>query len=299
MTWITASILSAAILAVVAIIDSYFIYRRMPSLQSFLLPTSVLYFIFGVAIIGIDPVPGGIGATPLMVALASGIARSLSVFLMLRAMRSEEVSRIIPVTNTYPIFVAILAVFVLDETLGLKEWLAICITVAGAVLISARRDAQSRGAHLRQSFTALMGSSLLMGLANTASKYSLDYMSFWNMYSINAFCFCAVFLLYSLRPGVLKDLRNVNRRNLTLTLITLNEGAALAGIVLSFWAMEQGPVSLVSAVLSARPGFVFLCAVALTRIFPAILEERLTRGVAIIKTVSIVLIIIGVTIINF
>lgn len=298
MTWITAALLSGAILGMVNVIDSYFISRRMPSLQSFLLLPGIQFLIFGLAILIIHPLPAEIGTTPLMVAIASGMARALGVFLMLRAMRSEEVSRVIPVINTYPIFVAILAVPLLDETLGLEDWMAIFLTVAGAVLISTRWDSQHHGTHLRKSFTALMAASLLMGVANTTSKYALDYMSFWNMYSINAFCFCATFLLLSVRPSVLKDFWNINSRNLTLGLIALNECIALAGIILSFWAIERGPVSLVSTILSTRPAFVFLYAVALTRILPSILEERLSKGVIITKSISIALIIIGVTIIN-
>lgn len=298
MTWITAALLSSAIIGIVNVIDSYFIARRMPNLQSFLIPPSILFLIFGLIILIIHPLSWGIGTTPLVVAIASGITRALGVFLMLRAMRSEEVSRIIPVTNTYPIFVAILAVPLLDETLGLKEWLAIFITVAGAVLISTRWDSRSHAAQLRKSFAALMMASLLMGISNTASKYALDYISFWNMYSINAFCFCAIFLLLSVRSSVLKDLWNISRRNLTVTLIALNESVALVGIILSFWAIERGPVSLVSTILSTRPAFVFLFAVGLTRILPSILEERLTKGTVITKVISIALIIIGVTIIN-
>ncbi len=83
-----------------------------------------------------------------------------------------------------------------------------------------------------------------------------------------------------------------------MILIAMIEVIALVGIVLSFWAMEQGPVSLVSAILGTRPGFVFVFAVALTYIFPSILKERLTRGAAITKIISIALIIAGVTIIN-
>jgi small-conductance mechanosensitive channel len=83
-----------------------------------------------------------------------------------------------------------------------------------------------------------------------------------------------------------------------MVLLALNECIALAGIILSFWAMELGKVSLVSTILGTRPAFVFIGAVALTRIFPGVLEERLTRNVAFIKTVSIALIITGVTVIN-
>ena len=87
-------------------------------------------------------------------------------------------------------------------------------------------------------------------------------------------------------------------RSQALALLTLNECIALVGIVLSFWAMERGPVSLVSTILSVRPCFVFIYALALSRIFPAILEERLSRGIAIIKIISISLIIGGVTLLT-
>jgi drug/metabolite transporter (DMT)-like permease len=299
MTWIVAAFLSAAILGAVVIVDSHLVSKRMPGLRAFLVPTGILHLVFGLTIIGIHPLPPGVGTTTLVVAFASGIMRSIGVVLMLRAMRSEEVSRIIPITHTFPIFVAILAVPLLHETLGYKEWLAICITVAGAVLISAQWDGRSSGGYLRKSFAALMVASFLMGAANTGSKYALDHgISFWNMYSINAFCFCAMFLLTSLRPGVLRELWNMERRNPTIALLVVNECVALSGIVLSFWAMELGKVSLVSTILGTRPAFVFLGAVALTRIFPSILEERLTRSVAVVKTLSIALIITGVTIIN-
>ena len=298
MTWVVASILSAAVIGVTSIIDSHLISKRMPGFRAFLVPVGILYIVFAFIIIGIYPFPCGIGITPLLVAIASGIMRSIGIYLMLRAMRSEEVSRIIPVTNTYPIFVAILAVPLLDETLGYKEWLAICITVAGAVLISARWNDKKGGAFLGKSFAALMVSSFLMGASNIASKYALDYMSFWNMYSISAICFSIVFLLSSLRPGVLRELREMKGRKPTMLLLATNECIALVGVIVSFWAIEQGPVALVSTILSTRPAFVFIYAVALTRIFPSILEERLTRGVAVIKTVSIALIIIGVAIIN-
>lgn len=299
MTWITIALISTAILGVVNVIDSYFIARRMPSLQSFLVPTGFLHLIFALVIMGVEPMPSGIGAAPILVAVASGIARSLGIYIMLRTMRSEEVSRIIPVTNTYPIFVAIFAVPLLDEVLGLREWLAICMTVAGAVLISTRWDSKGGGAHLRKSFVSLMTASLLMGVANTTGKHALDDISFWNMYSINAFCFCAVFLILSLRPRVLNEIRVLSKRNITLTLIAIMEIGALVGIVMSFWAIERGPVSLVSAVLGIRPAIVFLFAMVLTRTVPSMLEERITRGVVITKTVSIALIILGVTIINF
>ena len=298
MVWITAAIVTAAIMGVVAIIDSHLISRRMPSLWSFLLPIGILSLMFGLIILGLYPIPWEVGAVPLVVAFTSGVIRLAGVILMLRAMRSEEVSRIIPVVHTFPIFVAVLAVPLLGEALGSVQWLSVFMTVGGAVLISVRWDAEGGGARLGKSFVMLMTSSLLLGVANTASKYALDYVSFWNMYSINAICFSAVFLLLSVRPRILRELREMKGRSQILALLTLNEFIAVVGIILSFWAMERGPVSLVSTIMSARPCFVFIYALALSRAFPAVLEERLRRGTVVIKIISIGLIVGGVTLLT-
>jgi hypothetical protein len=87
-------------------------------------------------------------------------------------------------------------------------------------------------------------------------------------------------------------------RGAVLTLLGINETIALGAAVLSFWAMERGPIALVSTIMAARPFFVFLYAIALSRALPAVLDERLTRGIAVLKVVSIGLVVGGVAIIN-
>jgi len=297
-TWITASIVVAAILGLVNVVDSHLISKRMPSLWTFLIPAGTLHLIFGLIVLGVNPFPDGVEAFPWLIAVVASVLRTVAVLLMLYAMRTEEISRIIPVVHTHPVFVAILAVPLLDETLSSLQWLAIFMTVAGAMLISARKSGSGHGARLRRSFTLLFASSLLFGVANTATKYALDYISFWNMYSLNALCFGVFFLLVAARPVVFRELREIKDRGFILTLLAVNEMIALAGIILGFWAMEKGPISLVTTIMGTRPFFVFLYALALSFFFPAVLGERLSRGIIAVKIVSIALIVGGIAIIN-
>ena len=111
-------------------------------------------------------------------------------------------------------------------------------------------------------------------------------------------CFGVFFCLVSARPGVLTELRGMEKRSVALALIVCNETIALAGIILSFWAMERGPVSLVSTIMGARPFFVFIYALAVSRIYPMVLDERLSRGIIALKLVSIALVVGGIAIIN-
>lgn len=298
MTWIYAALAVAAILGTVNVVDSHLISKRMPSIWAFLILAGILHLCFGLIVMAIHPLPGGVDAFPWFIGSASAVIRTVAVLLMLYAMRTEEVSRIIPVAHSYPVFVAILAVPLLGETLSYVDWFAIFMTVTGAVLISVRWGSGGRGTGLRRSFLLLVASSVLFGVANTATKYALDYVSFWNMYSMNALAFGVIFCLTSARPGVLKELRGMAGRGTAFMLIAFNEVLALAGIILSFWAIAMGPVSLVSTIMGTRPVFVFFYALALSRIFPAMLDERLSRGIVALKLVSIALIVGGVAIIN-
>ncbi|TET74372.1 MAG: DMT family transporter [Dehalococcoidia bacterium] len=298
MTWITAALVVAAALGLVNVIDSHLISKRMPSLWAFLIPAGIIHLGYGLIFLTLHPLPGGVEAFPWFVAVVSAVTRTVAVLLMLYAMRTEEISRIIPVVHTQPVFVAILAVPLLGEALNYLQWLAIVMTVAGAVLISARWGGSGRGARLRKTFILLLASSLLFGVSNIATKYALDYISFWNMYSVTAISLGIILPLVSARPRVFRELRQMKDRGIPLMLIAFNETIALGAIILSFWAMARGPVSLVSTVMGARPFFVFLYALALSHTFPAVLDERLSRGIVALKIVSIALIVGGVAIIN-
>jgi len=296
MTWITAALVVAAIMAVVNVVDSHLISRRMPSFWTFLIPAGATHLIYGLIFLAIHPLVCGVDPFTWFIAVLSAVARTAAALLMLYTMKTEEVSRIVPVVYAHPVFVAVLAVPLLDETLTYVQWVAILMTVVGAVLISLR--GQGWGARLRRSFGMLLASSLLFGVANVATKYASESVPFWNMYSITALCLGGTFCLLSMRPAVISELRRMRGRNATLVVIGANETIALAGIILSFWAIEKGPVSLVSTIMGIRPFFVFLYAVLLGRFLPAMLDERFSRGIVALKVVSIALVVGGVAIIN-
>jgi len=298
MTWITAALVVAAALGLVNIIDSHLITKRMPTLWAYLLPVSIIHIVYGLIFLNLYHLPGGVPAFPWFVAIAAAVTRTIAVLLMLYAMRTEEVSRVIPVVNTYPVFVAILAVPVLGEALNYLQWLAILMTVTGAVLISMRSQGRGRGARLGKTVILLLASSLLFGVSNTATKYALDYFTFWNMYSISDLCYGTAFFLISARPSFLRELRDMKERGTALKLVAFNETLTLGGYILTFWAISRGPVALVSTIMGTRPCFVFLYALALSRAFPWLLDERLSRRIIIMKIVSIALIVGGVAIIN-
>ena len=298
MDWVNLAILSTIPLAITNIIDSHLLLsRRMPSLQVYLLPTGIAYLILGWILFTLFPLPEGITSWPMLVAVISCILRAAALTIMLYTMRSEEVARVIPVTNTHPIFVAIMAVPLLVESLSYLKWLAIIIVVAGAVMISVKKSPSGATTWLSKSFLLLFGVSLLIAAANVASKYALAYVSFWNMSWLFGLCSAGVLLLISLRPHIIRQLTNLEKRDSTIGLITTGRVLVMVSVILAYLAMDMGPISLVSAVIGTRPIVVVIFALILSRISPTSLEWQPGKGMLALRLIATAMIVGGITII--
>ena len=297
MNWASIALLSAATFAVVNIIDSHLISRRMPSFRAFLLLIGCFQLFYGLLFIWLFPLPTGIGVLPVLVAVASGIFRTTAAIVLLYNLKREEVSRVIPVVYTYPIFVAIIAVLLLGETLAYLQWLAIIIVVVGAVMVSLQQSPSGATIWLGKPFLLLLGSSLFFALSDITSKYALAYISPWNMFSITAFCLSGVFLLVSMRPSFINQLVNMKDRKSALGLMVFSETLVPVASILLFVALESGPVSLVSTIIGSHPIFVVLSALILSRVLPGFLKWQSDGGMLILRLVAVAMIFSGIAII--
>jgi len=266
-------------------------------LRAFLIPAGILGVINAAILLSLFPLPQDIGVIPFLITVLSSVLRALAVLLILHILQTGEVSRVIPVVHSHPVFVAILAVLLLGETLVYLEWIAVMVTVAGAMLISIRRGSDSAGKGFAKSLAPPLVAGLLLATANLTSKYALEHVSYWNMLAFGSLLGAFVFLGIGLRPLALRELRQLRRPVLATGLLVLNNTLVLAGMLLMFWSIQSGPVSLVSAISGARPAFVFIYAIILGRISHVLLEQRLGRETIVLRSVAIAMIVGGITII--
>jgi uncharacterized membrane protein len=81
-------------------------------------------------------------------------------------------------------------------------------------------------------------------------------------------------------------------------LVVVNEMLVIASAIMMFWAMERGPVSLVSTLTSTRPVFVIIYAIILSRFLTNfLLEGDLGRGVMLMRFAAAAMIAGGIAII--
>jgi drug/metabolite transporter (DMT)-like permease len=296
--WTNAAVLSAAIMAVVNILDSHLVSKRVPSLQAFLIPAGILSAINATILFKIFPLPQDLGLIPFLMTVLSSVLYALGVLLILHILQTREVSRVIPVIHTHPVFVAILAVLFLGETLSYLEWIAFMAVVLGAILISIQRGTRCSGTGFAGSLFLPLIASLLLATANITSKYALEHISHWNMLAFGNLFMVFIFLSVSLRPLPLRQLRTMRRPVLAAGLLVLTNALVLVGMSLMFWAIQRGPVSLVSAIGGARPAFVFAYVLILSRISHVLLEQRMGRQTIAMRLAAIAMIVGGITIIH-
>jgi drug/metabolite transporter (DMT)-like permease len=296
--WIFASLGNAITFTIVNIIDSHIISKKMPSLSSFLVMVGIIQLIIASVLLAVFTFPVNTGVMHYLVAIGAGLLNAVSLIILFNCLRKGEVSRVVPVVCSSPIFVALLSMPLLRETLNFWEWLAILLAVIGTVLISLQRDEGAAKTRLQKSFILLLLAAVLAALSSIGYKYALGTLSFWNMASINGICAAAVILPLSLRKSTLLELKNLKQRTQILGLIISNQILAAAGTALGFVAFAFGPVALVSTITNIRPVFIFLFSLVISRFYPNFINERLNKRAILIKFIGIVMITVGVAIIS-
>ncbi|MBI2859974.1 MAG: DMT family transporter [Chloroflexi bacterium] len=297
MNWFDAAILSPAVMGVTSILDSHILSKRAPSLRFYLLVGGAFHLTWTVIFLSLYPLPSGVSASGFVVTVAAGLLRALAVTIMFNAMRSEEVSRVIPVVFTYPVFVALMAVPLLGERLTYLQWLAIIVVVSGAVMVSIKKSPSGTASWPGKIFLVLPVVSLLYASADVTGKFAVAHYSPLQIVAITEACVALVWLSVALRPGTIREFRTAPWRRSTPAFIVLAETIAPTGILLLLMAMQGGPVSLVSTISGARPIFVAMFALILSRLAPQFLMWSPGKGMVMLRLAATVMIVAGISII--
>ena len=298
MDWIFLSIASAAIFAVVSVLDKFILMRHAPSASTFIVLLGLLQLPAATLMAFISP-PELPATGAWAVAYASGLLWGVSLVLMFQVMSKHEVSRVLPVIATSPVYVAIMAMVFLDEDLTLAHWIAIAVSVAGAFLISTRPVRGSVAIVLGWSLGILVVASVLVAAAQLLGKVALNELTLTSMFPLRSLGLATGCVALSLRRSTYVETREMFSRIKSGGLMLLTEAviAPFAALV-TIWAIMLGPVSLAVTLMSSRPLFVFvLSAILSTKLLP-MLGEPIDRTTLAIKGVSIALIISGVVTIS-
>ena len=298
MDWILLSILTAVTFALVSITDKLLISHYMPGFRSFGAWLGIVAFTVGMMLVLAVPASREVEVTQALASFGTGFIWGLGLALFFLGMRSQEISRAVSVYSVHPIFVAVLASVLLDERLGVVQWGAVVITVAGVMLVSVQGEPGNRRFELNRSIGLILVAAALTAAAQLLSKHALGEIDIWSFYPWWYIGLSMPYLVL-INPSTLREIwRCLVRPSSAVWMVG---GEVVLGSLASWmllFAIQAGPVSLVTAIVGTRPIFVFLIGTFLSLRLSKLLDERISRDVLMQKAFSILLIVTGVAVIS-
>ena len=233
-----------------------------------------------------------------LVAILTGILGTITYYFFLEAVHKEEVSKVIVLLQTAPLFVLIESTFFLNEILALKEYIAFLMILIGAVLISLKK--------VEKRFVVTLGVilAILCAFFYSIQSVLLKYLSEINLstmmiYREIGFVVSTLFIFLvssNARASLKKVIKDVNPKKTFL--VYLAESIGMAGFFIMYLALQQGPVSMVTVLDGLETVFIIIWTVLLSIFFPKILKEEINKKTIVIKAMSIILMIAGLYLIS-
>jgi drug/metabolite transporter (DMT)-like permease len=300
MSWLLIALASSACMGLVNISDKLVIHRYARTPLTLLLLMGITQTTVGIVLLLFWGVPVEATITTSLSAIGSGVLSGFAAFLSQRILYTQEVSRTIPVTQSAPIFTALLALLVLGESIQIVKGGGIIIAVIGSALISIRTNGGgSDGVILYKSFYILMFSAFLFGASTVIGKLALEELPVLYTHGLRTLTLGIILLSFAFRQEPLNDVKSLFcKRSPALLFVTINDFiTAQAGLIMFVWALSLGPASLVGAVAGTRALYIVIYSIAITKIWPRALGEDISTGSVLIKLFSTSFIVVGITVI--
>jgi len=295
--WLFFSFAGAAALAVTGVIDKFILSRYVRDPLAYLAALVVMQQILIVAI----PIYWGWGYVfpQTLYALAAGSCQVVLWAAYLRALQVEETSRVAALVYVFPVFVFLGAYLFLGETLAAKDYAGGALLICSALLVSYRPARGDGPAILSPALKYMAVFWVFTAAYALAAKYLLTFMNEWHLILWSSLGSLLAVLPLLGREPVRKEFAAYFRGGPFLLLaLFADEVFDFLGRGAFIFAYAIGSVALVSSVAALQPFITLVYVILLGLFVPGILQEELDRKTMIMKTVAILLIVVGVYLVS-
>jgi len=303
MNWLIVAIIAHFIFALVFIVDKFLLSKTV------LQPRAYAFYVGLLGIFALLLIPFGFALLPLgqiIVSFMAGVLFILAILFFYRLIQLGEVSRIIPIVGgAVPVFTLILTYLFLGERLTVYQLVAFFLLVfGGVIMLWPRKDRISPLATkspLTKKLTLAIIAALFFAGSYVLTKFIFIYQPFINGFIwIRLGSFLGAWLLFfwpGSRQIILKTTKTIKIKSVSL-LISNKTLSAIAFILLNY-AIFLGSVTLVNSLQGVQYIFLLIIALFLSKKFPQILKEQISREMILQKIMAILFIVLGLGILAF
>ncbi|MBI5126868.1 EamA family transporter [Candidatus Roizmanbacteria bacterium] len=295
MSWIFYTFLAVNFFSITNVFDKYFVSKKYKSIYSFAVVINIVYLIF-FAIVAFFIRNSFILNLGLLWTFIASMAYFLMWIFWWKALTTGEVSRVIAIFFTNPIFNALLAVFFLKESLSVFKWLAIILIVVGAIMSTWEGKKAKQGINRAYIFALL--AALFSSIGNVLSKQAMLYWQPLTVQVVGYLVALPLFLLLLVNKQVSIEAKKTFTNFRSFLLILLRGFMGFLAICSFTLSVGAGPVSLVVALNGTQPLLILVYSTLISRFFPKYIKEEISKSVLLFKAVAILLIASGAVIIS-
>ena len=297
MVWLLFALLGNFFYACSGIIDQLLRKKHVKHNASVTILWLVFFFFVWLAIVPFIHI--SVPAAPkILAALVAGFMVLMVALPYFYAISVEEVSKVVPVWQLSSVFVLVISAVFLGEALLPRHYYGFAAMLLGGLLLGI--DMGKGGFKMNKAVLAVAAASVMLAVHLVLIKFFYTTESFWNgFFWIPLGSFAGAAFL-ALLPGNFKRVKGE-----LLSLTKLGFGLLLASTIVTFLAdvslllaIKKGPVSLVSVIGGTQMMFLFVMTVIISRYFPRILKENISRKALLTKFGAIALMIVGLYLIS-
>ncbi|MCX6740946.1 MAG: EamA family transporter, partial [Candidatus Parcubacteria bacterium] len=282
--------------------DKFILEKRINNFLIYFVIGGIAWLVLGLIVLPFF-FPLHLSGTLIGLAAIAGFLAGLNWLIFYKALTKEDVSRVIAIFYLYPAFVAIWAGLLLNERISLIKWIAVFLAIAGAIIISLKKESAKAPIKFSNSFLLiLLGAALFEPAIEIIDKYALSsllsspllYLSL----SCSGFVLVAIILLIRSRSLRQQSWQFIKTKRSTVKMVLLAHAVYFLANLFFLLAVPFTKIIYVSTVSVAQPVFVFIFSIILSVVRPKLLKESLSLKTVLVKIFAIVLIVGSVLIIT-
>lgn len=312
MSWVLVALLSYLLLAIANIGDKFLVDTVIKNSKAYALVVCVL----GMLVFLVAPwFLSWPGFYLFIYNVFNGVVFGLAIWLLFESLKRGEASRVLVlIGGATPIFSLILSILILKESFTPLQLIGIFLIFLGLLAIVFLPKKSSLIAKILKwlrlsdnniglSLYTSLASAFLYALYFVLTKIAYDYQSFISAFIWTRLGALLLVLLFLFNPLVLKEIRNLFRRpkkDKSNILVILNQIIGSLGFILQNYAVFlAASVVLVNSFQGIQYAFILIFSAILSIFAPKIIKEEFTKRIVLQKSLSVLLIAIGIFLITY
>lgn len=245
------AIISPFIWAIMNLVDKYVVDKKVKNPLSFVIISGFINLFIGLVLAIFSDWSLTIAFSDLIFPALAGIIFGLQYYLYFYVISKEDVSNVIGLVYIYPLFIAILSFFFLNEKLSLYGYMGMFLVILGAVMLST---------NVNKLKSKILSLGIFFLIVTTALYEFLFKVTTNNLPELNGLAITQIFIGLSImlgffnkkiRIGVIEEIKNFKW-------ILFTEILTFLGVITTFYAMAGLPATIVATIAATQPLAVLL-----------------------------------------